>query len=85
MKNILLIALALTLFNCSDKETEVHKTKIINQLQEFESANNYFKLKALFDASKDQLCENHALYYDAIIENVFYKKSAWHRKNGLDI
>lgn len=72
MKNILLITLALLFLNCSNNQSEEHKPKVLNQLNELANEHNYFKLKSIFDTNKNELCKNHRLYFKAKVENVFF-------------
>ena len=77
MKKISLLFLALILISCSNNLTKEDDAKILSQLTELANEHNYFKLKAEFQKSKEQLSNTQQLYFEAIINTAFFnpKKS----------
>ena len=54
-------------------ETKVSNQMVLNELEQLEETQDFFKLKKNFDLKKDQLSDAHSLYFGAIISNVFNK------------
>ena len=71
MKYLFIILLAF-FTSCGEQSIENASDPIIvNQLEELIDKQNYFKLKDYFIAKNDKLSKDHALYYKAIVHNVF--------------
>ncbi len=70
---LVLIALSFLISCGSQKKSD---PQLLNQLTSLNEAENFFKLKAVYDANKTNLSEAHTLYFSAIINNVFNKAEA---------
>ncbi len=72
-KYIVTIIILVSLFGCMNPETKVSNQMVLNELEQLEETQDFFKLKKNFDLKKDQLSDAHSLYFGAIISNVFNK------------
>lgn len=70
MKNIIIL-FSIVCFGCAKVDTKLSDPIIQKELEGLIKTQNYFKLKEKFTTQKDKLSKDHALYYKAIVLNVF--------------
>lgn len=74
MKNQIFAIIGLILlFSCGNPKIKVSNQKVLNELEQLTVKQDYFSLKKNYEAKNDQLSDAHALYFSAIISNVFNK------------
>jgi len=75
MKNIIILLFVFSVA-CNNQATEkVSDPNALKHLNELVDTQNYFKLKEDFVTHKNKLTKGHALYYEAIVLNVFNNSS----------
>jgi hypothetical protein len=71
MKNIFFLLFILTLSCNKSGSNDVNDLAITKQLDSFVEVQDYFKLKQHLSAKRNELTKEHALYYEAIVLNLF--------------
>jgi predicted aspartyl protease len=66
-----LFLLLIIIIGCQQPQDKKSDYILIQELEQLIDNQNYFKLKKVFEAQKDNLSKDHELYFKAIIFNVF--------------
>jgi len=72
-KQIVALMSIVLLFGCGNPKIKVSNQNVLNELEQLAETQDFFKLKKNFELKNDQLSDAHALYFSAIISNVFNK------------
>lgn len=75
-KIVLVSIILLCLLSCNRSIPKTSKQKVLNTLDHLVEAEDYFKLKQVYQLNRSQLSEIHSLYYQAIIYKVFNQAEA---------
>jgi hypothetical protein len=70
-KIVLLIIIATSMFGCGVSTSKVSNQQVLNKLEHLIEIEDFFELKSTYNNNVDKLSETNALYYSAIISNVF--------------
>lgn len=70
MKKVLYLLVILFL-GCQQSQVKISDYNVLQELEQLIDAQNYFKLKKVFESQKDKLSKDHELYFKAILLNVF--------------
>ncbi len=73
MKHIIILAIMFVVIGCDRAGRSTSNPKVYSELEQLVNSQDYFKLKNTFDIHKNELSKTHALYFSAIINNVFNK------------
>jgi len=66
-----LYLLLIFIIGCQQSHDKASNSIVLKQLEQLVDTQNYFKLKQVFESKKDKLSNDRALYFEAIVHNVF--------------
>ncbi len=73
MRRLLKSLLFILLFSCGNPADKTSDPQLVSKLEYLMEAEDFFKLKAVYNENIAKLSDKHSLYFSAIINNVFNK------------
>ncbi len=71
VKNLILFTLITLVYSCGYHADTTSNAQLVANLEDLVEAQDFFRLKKVYNANVDDLSEIHTLYYSAIIKNIF--------------